>query len=577
MIRPKAHADLRRFRCGALAAVILGVIGTFALVPADEGSTTMPVPEAQPSTDAAPAASDKPRHKAAILDFNGEITDIMASSMRRRIDEAKASGVDVIVLDMDTPGGLVSSAISIADMLRELTDIKTVAWVNPNAHSGGSLVAVACDEIVMSRSSRIGDSEVIMGGPTGAGAVPEELHAKAFTPVLADFRQSAKKNGYSQVLCESFVLPEREVWWIQNKETGERRFVFRDEKIRLVGDEEGAASAKSSDAKSDSAKKDDKVADASSVKDVPHDWELVKSYHDVVAGTELKVVQPIVPSTQLLEMSAGEATAYGFCKAIIPSVSALKEHYQIASVIRLAPTWSEHFATFLTSMYVRGFLMLIVLLGAYVEFHTPGVGVPGLVALICLGIFVAGPYAAGLANVWEIILIVLGLLLLALEVFVIPGFGIAGISGLVLVFVGLLGTFVPMEPGHSFPIYIPSMPETVRYLQGGLMTMAASLVMSLIGMAMLSKYLPRTALFQRIAPPNPTPSDVLTEDPYRGAARVGDIGEAQTVLRPSGKAMFGPVLVDVVSRGEVIEPPAKLEVVERRGNRVVVRKALKES
>jgi len=577
MIRPKADADNRRFRSVALAAVILGLIGTFVLAPADEGQPSTPVPEVQPPTESAPASGDKPRHKAAILQFDGEINDIMANSMRRRIDEAKADGVDVIVLDMDTPGGLVSSAISIADMLRELTDVTTVAWVDPNAHSGGSLVAVACDEIVMTRSSRIGDSEVILGGPTGAGAVPEELHAKAFTPVLADFRQSAKKNGYSQVLCESFVLPEREVWWIQNKETGERRFAFRDEKIKLVGDEGEPAAAESSDAKSDKANTDAKVADASSAKDVPHDWELVKTYHDVVAGTDLKVVQPIVPSTQLLEMSAGEATAYGFCKAIIPSVSALKQHYQIGSVMHLGSTWSENFATFLTSMYVRGFLMLIVLLGAYVEFHTPGVGVPGLVALICLGIFVAGPYAAGLANVWEIILIALGLLLLALEVFVIPGFGVAGISGLVLLFVGLLGTFVPMEPGHSFPIYMPSMPDTIRYLQGGLLTMAASLGMSLIGMVMLSKYLPRTALFQRIAPANPTPSDVLTEDPYRGAARVGDIGDAQTVLRPAGKAMFGPVLVDVVSRGEVIELPARLEVVERRGNRVVVRRALKDS
>ena len=163
--------------------------------------------------------------------------------------------------------------------------------------------------------------------------------------------------------------------------------------------------------------------------------------------------------------------------------------------------------------------------------------------------------------------------LIGVEIFVIPGFGVAGVSGILLVLVGLLATFVPTEPGRSFPIYIPSMPDTMRFVERGVITLASSLLMSLVGMYMISRYLPKTPLFRRIAPANPTPSDVLTEDPYRGAARVGDIGDAQTVLRPAGKAMFGNMLVDVATRGEFIEPPCKIEVIERRGNRVVVREA----
>jgi membrane-bound serine protease (ClpP class) len=218
--------------------------------------------------------------------------------------------------------------------------------------------------------------------------------------------------------------------------------------------------------------------------------------------------------------------------------------------------------------------MLIILLGAYVEFLTPGVGVPGLTALICLAIFVGAPYLSGLANVWEILLVVLGLVLMGLELFVIPGFGVAGVSGIVLVVIGLLATFVPDEPGRSFPLFFPSLPDTMAYVRGGVITLVASLAASLAGMGMLSRYLPRTPFFRRLVPANPAPSDVMADDPYRGAARVGDLGETQGMLRPSGKARFGGVLVDVVTQGEFIEPRVRVEVIERRGNRVVVRPAV---
>jgi len=558
-------------RCPSRSPLVIGTLvltASFAVATVQKGATKPDQESAEQTTEPTTAGRDR---KAAVLQFHGQITDVMVGSLQRRIDAAVAAGVEAIVFDMDTPGGLVTSSIAIADMIRELTDIKTVAWVNPNAHSGGSIVAVACDEIVMARSSRMGDSQVIMGGPGGAAAVPEELQAKAYTPVLADFRQSAKKNGYSHTLCESFVLPDREVWWIEHKQTGERRFVFRDEKLELVGGEDAKRAAEPAASEDDGAAGEAGEPDKAPSPSASSDWKLVETYYDPMAEVELDVIQPVVASNQLLEMSAGEAMAYGFSKAIITDVAGLERRYDLASIERLAPSWSEDFATFLTSIYVRGFLMLIILLGAYVEFNTPGVGVAGLVALICLAIFVAGPYAAGLANVWEIILILAGIALIGVEVFVIPGFGVAGIGGIVLVMVGLLATFVPLEPGRTFPLYLPTLPDTMRYLERGVITMASSLVMSLVGMVMLSRYLPRTTVFSRVAPANPTPSDTLTEDPYRGAARVGDIGDAQTVLRPSGKALFGPILVDVVTRGEIIEPPAAVEVVERRGNRVVVR------
>ncbi len=507
-----------------------------------------------PSTSATRVAT------GAVLSLHGDITDVTAESLKRRIDEARAAGASVIVLDMDTPGGYVTSSIAIADLMRNLIDAKTVAWVNPDAYSGGTLVAVACDEIVMARSSRIGDSQVIMGGPSGPTAIPEELQPKANTPVLHDFRMSAKKNGYSLVLSEAFVIPEREVWWLENVKTGEREFVFREEKVKRLGDE-----VKSGAIAWETAEAGDAGAGPT------REWKLVESYYDAVLGMDLPTNQPIVRDSELLQMSPGEAIAYGFCKGIVADENDLKGRYGLTALIRFDASWSETLAHWLTSMTVRGFLLVVIFLAAYVEFHTPGVGLPGLVALIALAIFVGAPYLTGLANVWEIVLILVGILLMLLELFVIPGFGVAGISGVLCVFAGLVATFIPEEPGQPYPSLVPLLPATLAGLKTAVVTLVGAMFASLIGMMMLSRYLPRVALLRNIVPANPMPSEVLVEDPYRGGARVGDVGRTEGPLRPAGKARFGTLLVDVVTQGEFLEPGVTIEVVERRGNRVVVR------
>ncbi len=379
------------------------------------------------------------------------------------------------------------------------------------------------------------------------------------------------------MLCEALVDPEREVWWLENTDTGQREFVFRKEKIKRLGESETAEEAdddgtSNDDADGDKAKDVEQpdVQRGAKVGQTPH-WKLVETYHDVVLDRDVKAIQPIVRDDQLLQMSASEAHAYGFSKGVVAEDDDLRERYALTSLTRITPLWSESLALWMTSMWVRGFLLVIILLGAYVEFHTPGVGVPGLVALICLGIFVGAPYLTGLANVWEIVFILVGFLLIALEVFVIPGFGVAGVTGIAILIIGLLATFLPPEWDRSVPLYIPSLPSTLEKLKLAVVTVVSSMVVSLIGMVMLSRFLPRMPLFRRIVPANPTPSEVATDDPYRGLARVGDVGQTVGPLHPAGKARFGGEVVDVVTQGEYLGAGARIEVIERRGNRVVVR------
>jgi membrane-bound serine protease (ClpP class) len=269
-------------------------------------------------------------------------------------------------------------------------------------------------------------------------------------------------------------------------------------------------------------------------------------------------------------MGQDAAIAYGFAKAKVGSLNELRDFFGIRGPIGVLPyTWSETLVDWLSSPLVRSVLFILMMLGAYVEFNTPGIGVAGIVALACLLIFLGAPYLTGLADAWEILVVVVGIALLLVEVFVIPGFGIAGVTGIVLIVVGLLATFMPEDPG---PIYWPSFEYTVEGLKKGLWVLAGGLTGSLAGMWALSHVLPKSPYFSKIVPANPTAESVTVGDPYGGMARIGDIGQAVADLRPAGKARFGSTLVDVVSDGEYIESGERIVVSDHRGNRVVVRR-----
>lgn len=535
------------------------------------------VPDPPPSTQAEPPLADQntasneaadqsqvdqtvekaPPGRGVIIPISDEISDVTTESIKRRVEQAKDDGATVVIFELDTPGGYVTSALDICNFIKRQTDIKTVAWVNSEAYSAGSMISVACDEIVMSRASVIGDCGVIMGGPTGPAAVPEDLKAKAESPVLEQFRDSARLNDYDRLLSEAMVRSDMEVWWIENIDTGEREFVTTDVKDERVVDEETRKGL---------------LGSISKLTQREGGWKLVKSYTDIGTGKEVDVDQPVVKRTELLTMTEDRAYAFGFSRGIVNDEGDLRERYNLAGELtRFDFSWSEVFARWLTSMPVRGFLLIIVFLGAYVEFNTPGVGVPGLVALIALGIFLGAPFVTGLANFWEIVVVILGFILLAVEIFIIPGFGVAGITGIILLMVGLLATFMPEEPGRFFPIYWPSLDSTVAGLEAGLKTVGIALVVSIAGMVGLAKYLPKTRVLAGLIPENPTMESVAIADPYQGVARVSDIGVAQTPLRPAGKARFGAILVDVVAEGGMVDPGTEIEVILREGKRVVVR------
>lgn len=492
------------------------------------------------------AQSTRPAGTGALIPIRGVIDDIQRDSLERRIEEARAAGADTLVFDLDTPGGLVSSALDICALIeRQGDDVRTVAWVNPQALSAGAMISVSCDEIWMSPSSSLGDCAPIMIVPlAGPQELGETERAKAESPILQRFRDAAARNGYSQLLSRAMVTMGEEVWWLEKMDDPqERRFVSGPEKQELI----------------------DEVEPSERV------WRLVSSYQLPGERREVPVTQPVDRADSLLTMGENDAVAFGFARGIARNVEELTTRLGLAAPpAQLDVSGWESFATWLNDPLVRGLLLIIVFVAGYMELQSPGLIVPGAVALVALAVFLAAPYAAGLASIWTIAILVLGLLLLAAEILVIPGFGVAGVLGVILILIGVIGSFVPAEP--SLPTFsLPNLQTTWDGIVTGIKVLMGSLAISVAGILLLVKYLPQSPAAVGVLTDNPENPALAVVDASAAVAQVGDVGVVTGDLRPGGQARFGQEIVDVSSQSGYVEAGRRVQVIRREGMSIVVR------
>ena len=153
------------------------------------------------------------------------------------------------------------------------------------------------------------------------------------------------------------------------------------------------------------------------------------------------VIPNIIDSGKTLTFTAREAVKYGYCEGIAESVDEVLEKqlkYDNYELIPFEPSAWDNIKGFLMSSVIQGLLIMLIIGGIYFELQTPGIGFPLGVAITAAVLYFAPLYIDGLAANWEIIIFIIGLVLLGLEIFVIPGFGIAGISGIVLIIAGLV-------------------------------------------------------------------------------------------------------------------------------------------
>jgi membrane-bound serine protease (ClpP class) len=269
----------------------------------------------------------------------------------------------------------------------------------------------------------------------------------------------------------------------------------------------------------------------------------------------------VVAKGKLLTLTASEALEHKVADLTAATVAAALEAAGLpnAEMRNARETWAESFVRFLTNPVVSSLLMTVGLLGLLVEIRTPGFAVPGSIGLASLGLFFWGHWIVRLAGWEELLLVSIGVLLLALEIFVFPGLTLAGIAGILALGAGLGMTLIGAG-------------ATTSVIIGALGRVALSLLLAMAGGFALLRLLPSLPFGRRLVLATGMQADVGYVSAPEGDRRwLGRTGTALSPLRPAGIAQIDGARVDVVSDGSFIDAGAAIEVTRVDGNRIVVR------
>lgn len=454
-------------------------------------------------------------------------------SIQRRTTEALDAGAEYIIYDIDTYGGDLMSAFDISNYFLHEANAKvhTIAYVSKKAISAGAMISVACEDIIMMEKTTIGDCAPIQMGGKLEGVEREKVE----TVTRAAFVNSAEANNYPEALLKAMVTIQLEVYRVKNLATDEYEFF---ETTQLPKD--------------------------------ANDYDLHNK-------------QLIVKNDELLTLTASQAIDFGVARAKVKDLAGVLQFIEARDDVAFAKTtvtletnWSEEMVRMINHPAVMGVLVMIAMLGVYMELNTPGLGLPGLVALICFVIIIGSKYLSGMANWIEVALFVVGLILLCIEVFILPGFGIAGILGISCIVAGLFGMLIKNPPDK---IPWPQTQMDWFLFTNGVLGLVIGFVGFVVFAWLTARYLPKMEFFSGLilmptVPKKPEEIPVSMTAPPESlhvTVNVGDTGQVLSTLRPIGKAKFADAIVDVVAEAEFLDKGTKVEIIEIHGNRVVVK------
>jgi membrane-bound serine protease (ClpP class) len=453
--------------------------------------------------------------------IQGPLDSVKASYMARRIAQAREENANLIFFQIDSEGGIDTVADDIADLIAGIDGMKTVAYIDDRAIGVSALIPLACRDIVFAKKSQMGDVRQLV---TGRGHI-ESLTPSQVAALTKKAALLARSKGHPEAIAEAMVDPEAEVVETRDKETGAARLVLRDDIDRE-----------------------------------PARYEAVRTLKE---------------PGQVLTVLGDEAPSLGLGQ-VVASTEDLKALYGLKGQdIRVdGPAWTDSLVTFLTDPFVSWLLLFIGMFMLVIELKLPGIGLPGITSALAFLLFFWSHYLSGTADQLEIIVFLVGLVCLALELFVFPGFGIFGLSGILL----MLGSIVMAS--HTF--VWPTQEYEYREMGYTLIQMTLAIAAVTGGAMVVARYLPSMPIFNRlILKPEPWLGGEFDNEPARTGYEgyeslgflLGEFGRTTSPLRPMGKAKFGEHVIDVSAAGGFIEADSLVEVVDVQGTRVVVKRA----
>ena len=482
---------------------------------------------------------------AWIIPIQGDIEPSLAAFVRREARKALSEGADYLIFEIDTFGGRVDSALQITSFITSVRNARTIAWVNNSetsmgvSWSAGALIAFACAEIYMAPGTSMGAAAPVVSSTGGAMEAADE---KSVSAVRSQMAALAERNGHPVGLALAMVDLDVELWEVTMN--------GRTTALTLT------------------------------------DLERLERDPNSPSPQRVGIISPV---GKLLSLTAGEAERYGLAAGLVQSRENLLSQVGVTGTItESAPSMADTVISFLTSGAVQTILILLGLVMIFLEIQSPGFGIPGITAVIAFLVVFGSSALLGRVGSLEIILFLAGLGLLAVELFVLPGFGVIGISGF-----GLIGLSLVFSMQD---FVIPRFEWEWSLLGRNALVVFVGLAASVAGIAVIALVGPKVRMFDVLTlktqitgtSGGPDPDSIVArtieatntmsvspaaqEDEEDLSALVGKIGTSDTVLRPSGRAVIDGKVYSVEADNEFVDEGRGIAVIRVRGNRIIVRR-----
>ena len=459
--------------------------------------------------------------------------------VKSALDYYKKNKPIFIILELNTPGGEVFSSQQISDALKEMDTqygIPVIAYINNWAVSAGAMLAYSSRFIMIAKDATMGAAEpVISGGEGGMQSASEKINSA----LRADFANRASFFERDPLIAEAMVDKDM-------------LLVLRNGKIKKLEDE---AQLRLEGANPD-------VVISAEGKLLTLDAKALIDYK----VADFLVEPQAIENLSVLETQSGKWPAEKNAIFQHPFLAKIPD----AEIDSFQMDWKLHFFAFIASPAISSLLFMAMMLCFYMEMNTPGFGIAGGLGLVCLCLILLSSMALEAVSWFELILLILGISLLLLEMLVIPGFGLPGIAGGVLVLIGLFTMMLPAFDAVVFDFESESFNAAGDVFIEKLAWLCGSFILSICIIGFIASYLmPKTELFRHLV----LSGEENAEDGFVTTSSlpdVGSLGEAFSALRPAGKVIIQKEIFDAFSDGSFIEKGQSIQVIEARGNRLLV-------
>ena len=420
-----------------------------------------------------------------IFDLKKEIGPATWRTASQSIDKAMEIKADLIIIHLNTYGGLVDAADSIRTKILNCP-VPVYIFVDNNAISAGALIAISADKIYMREGASIGAATVVH--QTGEAA-PDKYQSF----MRSMMRATAESHGKDTIVAGS---------------------------------------------------------------DTTYRWRRDPQIAEAMVDPSV-AVQDVIDETKVLTLTTEEAIKLRYCEGKAEKIEDILVANNLTDykIERYELTALEKIIHFLINPYLQSLLIMLIIGGIYFELQTPGVGFPLALSIIAALLYFAPLYLEGLANHWELLIFFTGLILIAVEMFALPGFGVAGVTGIILM---ILGLSLAMVDNLVFE----------WDLSAGLLAVLKSVcivVGSALAAFILSIWLGKSFL------DNPNLKKVMLQAEQRSSegyvsfddlsGLIGVTGTARSMLRPAGKIDINGKLYDTISEIGYINPGEQVKVI----------------